>query len=162
MGKVFRRRLNLLLSGLALLHRCTQIMSFYGHAACTVVESWINSLRFAPSPLSYLGMLFIYVVNYTKYTSCAHFGYNYIPQDKIIFPDNKLKKSFLPQTSFLILSQKFGRPLKKPHIFTSKVCCRKIKNAPQRIIYIYLGCAYIHFREKCSTREKYCLKNSTE
>ena len=114
MGKVFRHRLNLLLSGLALLHRCTQIMSFYGHAACTVVESWINSLRFAPSPLSYLGMLFIYVVNYTEYNSCAHFGYNYIPQDKIIFPDNKLKKSFLPQTSFLILSQKFGRPLKIP------------------------------------------------
>ena len=50
-------------AGPALLHRRTQSMSLYGHAACTVVASWLNSQRRRvgpPSPVSYLGMLFIY------------------------------------------------------------------------------------------------------
>ena len=75
MGKVFRLtcQLNLLLScllsalytcqhltlpaGPASFHRRTQSMSLYGHAACTVVESWFNfqQRRVDPLPFTYLG-----------------------------------------------------------------------------------------------------------
>ena len=44
-------------AGPALLHRSTQSISLYVHAACTVGESWFHShrRRIAPLPFSYLG-----------------------------------------------------------------------------------------------------------
>ena len=95
MGKVFRLtfQLNFLLpcfgllavcicqhlilpAGPALLHRRTQSISLYVHAACTVGESWFHShrRRIAPLPFSYLGcylsfLIYIYSIYILFYPS---------------------------------------------------------------------------------------------
>ena len=57
-------------AGPALLHRRTQSISLYVHAACTVGESWFHShrRRIAPLPFSYLGCYLSFFNKYIHYT----------------------------------------------------------------------------------------------
>ena len=64
-------------AGPASLHRRTQSMSLYGHAAwdkCTAVESWFNSqqIRVDPPPLFLSRMLFIYGCKYIELDEQRH------------------------------------------------------------------------------------------